>query len=66
MHGNLLLSFWFFSFWFHSLLTGAGLNGTIPTTIGQMTSLTALSLTNNQIQSTLPEELKQLTALVDL
>jgi hypothetical protein len=50
----------------HSVLINSGLNGTISSAIGQLTGLTALTLTLNQLGSTLTDELGKLTSLTDL
>ena len=42
------------------------LNGTIPTEIGFLTSLTYLNLFNNALAGSLPQEIEMLTGLTGL
>ena len=47
-------------------LPGAGLVGSIPSSIGYLTSLTTLMLSSNSIQGVIPSSIGVLTALVQL
>ena len=44
-------------------ITGNALTGTIPSELGQLTSLTNMDLSYNSLTGTIPSELDQLTAL---
>lgn len=47
-------------------LVGKGMNGMIPTTIGELTGLRTLVLAENDLQGTIPSEIGNLTLLTNL
>ena len=52
--------------WSRRISRGYGLNGSIPSELGQLTSLTVLSLSGNELSGSIPPALGQLTSLTGL